>query len=320
MQSQYPYTVKSIEIISPVFNEQECLPEFINQCLAIFSEIPQYEWGLTLVENGSTDNSWNIMQEKALHNPKIKLIKLSRNFGMDGGLTAGISQSRADAIILMASDLQDPPSAIPGFVEMWEKGYDNVYGIVTKRGGVPLIRRMNSQIFYFVANRLTGNLIPRNVSDFRLLSKRMYSALYSMKEANRVVRGMIAWLGFKSVGIDVERAPRYGGQSKAHSWRVIGIGVRAILANSYLPLRLISFLGFFVSLGSILSLVFTTILFLFYGVPFPGFGTIISLILLLFGILFLILGILSEYIGMIYEEVKMRPNFVIEEVKGLNQS
>jgi polyisoprenyl-phosphate glycosyltransferase len=308
--------VKSIEIISPVFNEQECLSEFMDQCLAIFALLPEYQWTLTLVENGSTDMSWEIMNEKALNNPQIKMIKLSRNFGMDGGLTAGVSQSKADAVILMASDLQDPPSAIPSFVALWEKGYDNVYGVVTKRGGVPLIRRMNSQIFYFVANRLTGNLIPRNVSDFRLLSKRMYTALDSMKEANRVVRGMIAWLGFKSVGIDVERAPRFGGESKAHSWRVIGIGVRAILANSYLPLRLISFLGFFVSMGSILSLIFTSVLFLFYGVPFPGFGTIVSLILLLFGILFLILGILSEYIGMIYEEVKMRPNFVIEEIRG----
>ena len=312
--------MKKIEVISPVFNEQDCLLEFIDQCLAIFAQLPQYEWILTLVENGSTDGSWEIMKEKARHNSQIKMIKLSRNFGMDGGLTAGVSQSRADAVILMASDLQDPPSAIPRFVAMWEKGFDNVYGIVTKRGGVPLIRRINSQIFYFVANRLTGNLIPRNVSDFRLLSQKMYTALDSMKEANRVVRGMIAWLGFKSVGIDVERAPRFAGKSKAHSWRVIGIGVRAILANSYFPLRLISLLGFLVSIGSIFSLIFTTVLFLFYGVPFPGFGTIISLILLLFGILFLILGILSEYIGMIYEEVKMRPNFVIEEVRGFNES
>jgi len=309
--------MKTIEVISPVYNEEECLPEFIDQCLALFRTMPGYEWKLTLVENGSSDTSWEIMQSKVLDHPQIQIIKLSRNFGMDGGLTAGISQSEADAVILMASDLQDPPGAIPKFVEIWEEGFDNVYGIVSKRNGVPLIRRMNSQIFYFVANRLTGNLIPRNVSDFRLLSKRNYKALDSMKESNRVVRGMIAWLGFKSKGISVERAERFAGKSKAHSWRVVGIGVRAILANSYAPLRLISALGFFVSAGSIISLLITAYLFLFKGVPFPGFGTIVSLILLLFGILFLILGILSEYVGMIYEEVKSRPNYVIEEIKRM---
>jgi len=304
-----------IEIISPVYNEEDCLPEFIDQCIAVFKGMPKYEWKLTLVENGSLDASWNIMQDKIALHPEIQIIKLSRNFGMDGGLTAGISQSEADAIILMASDLQDPPSAIPDFVKLWESGFDNVYGIVSKRSGVPIVRRMNSQIFYFIANRLTGNLIPRNVSDFRLLSKRTYKALDSMKESNRVVRGMIAWLGFKSTGIKIERAARYAGVSKAHSWRVIGIGVRAILANSYFPLRLISALGFLVSAGSLLSLLVTTYLFLFNGVPFPGFGTIVSLIILLFGILFLVLGILSEYIGMIFEEVKRRPNFVIEEIR-----
>ena len=308
--------MKQIEIIAPVFNEQECLNEFILQCLSVFDSMPNYKWILTLIENGSTDNSFEIAKAAAKNNSRIKIIKLSRNFGMDGGLTAGISASDADAIVLMASDLQDPPSAIPLFVEKWEQGADNVFGIVTKRKGVPFVRKMNSQIFYFLANKLTGNLIPRNVSDFRLLSKRMYRALDSMKESNRVVRGMIAWLGFNSIGIEIERAPRFGGESKAHSWRVIGIGVRAILANSYLPLRLISLLGVFVSAGSIISLAFTTVLFLFFGVPFPGFGTIVSLILLMFGILFLILGILSEYIGMIYEEVKMRPNYVIEEIIG----
>ncbi len=311
--------MKSIEVIAPVFNEEECVKEFIEQCVAVFHSIPAYSWKLILIENGSTDTSWRIINEMMQKYSEVSCIKLSRNFGMDGGLTAGISMATADAIVLMASDLQDPPSAIPLFVKLWEEGYDNVYGIVTKRGGVSLLRRMNSQIFYFVANRLTGNLIPRNVSDFRLLSRRMYLALDSMRESNRVMRGMIAWLGFKAKGIDVARESRFAGSSKAHSWRVIGIGVRAILANSLVPLRLISLLGFFVSAGSLISLIFTTCLFLFYGVPFPGFGTLISVILLMFGILFLILGILSEYIGMIYSEVKNRPNFVIQEMWGLEK-
>jgi dolichol-phosphate mannosyltransferase len=309
--------VKSVEVIAPVFNEEACLHEFIDRCLSVFDDQVSYSWTLTLVENGSGDSSWEIMSARAGKDKRIKLVKLSRNFGMDGGLTAGISQADSDAIVLMASDLQDPPEYIPQFLNYWEEGFDNVYGLVKKRSGVPIVRRINSQLFYLIANKLTGDLIPRNVSDFRLLSKRMYKSLDAMKEANRVVRGMIAWLGFRSKGIDVIRAERFAGESKAHSWRVINLGIRAILANSYFPLRMISIIGFIVSLGSLSSLAFTTFLFIFSGVPFPGFGTIVSLILLLFGILFLVLGILSEYVGMIYEEVKRRPNFVIEEVRIL---
>lgn len=305
--------MKTIDVIAPVYNEEECLREFASQMLLVFDSETNYRFRLILVENGSTDSSWNIINELSKRESRISCIKLTRNFGMDAGITAGLEFAAADAVVLMASDLQDPPSAIPLFLRKWEEGFDNVFAIVSKRVGISFIRKMNSQIFYWLANKMAGDAIPRNVSDFRLLSKKAYETLRGLREANRVVRGLVGWMGFKSVGVRVNRPPRYGGTSKAHTWKVIGLGVRAILAHSYAPLRMISIAGLALSIMSLISLITTSILFIFRGVPFPGFGTIISVIILLFGILFLMLGIISEYLALVYEEVKRRPPFLVDE-------
>lgn len=310
--------MQSVDVIAPVFNEEDCLREFVTQLLNVFDKEVEYRFRLILIENGSHDSSWKIIQELSHSDDRISCVKLSRNFGMDGGLTAGLEFATSDAVILMASDLQDPPETIHLFLRKWEDGFDNVFAIVSKRNGIPLLRRINSQIFYWVANRLAGAAIPRNVSDYRLLSRKAYETLRGLRESNRVIRGLVGWMGFKSTGISVVRPARFGGESKAHTWRVIGLGIRAILAHSYAPLRLISLLGILLSVGSLISLIFTTILFLFVGVPFPGFGTIISVMVLLFGILFLMLGIVAEYLALIYEEVKKRPPFLIDEKINLD--
>jgi polyisoprenyl-phosphate glycosyltransferase len=304
---------KSIAVVAPVFNEEECILEFIKQITEVFDKNPEYSWRLILVENGSTDESWNLMNTTRQSRSDIDVIRLARNFGMDGGLAAGLKYVDEDAVILMVSDLQDPPWAIPLFVKKWQEGFDNVFAIVSKRNGVPLLRRINSQIFYFIANKMTGNLIPKNVSDFRLLSKRCYKQLVRLEEVNPVLRGLIAWLGFESTGIRVERAPRFGGKSKAYSFKVIGLGIRAILAHSLIPLRFISLMGALLSIGSFLALIITTLMFLTSGVPFPGFGTLLTVIVFMFGLLFLMLGMIAEYVGMTYQEVKRRPNFIVKE-------
>lgn len=305
--------MKTVDVIAPVYNEEDCLREFVSQLLRVFDSEPNYEFRVLLIENGSTDSSWELINELSKLDKRVSSIKLTRNFGMDGGITAGLEFATADAVVLMASDLQDPPAAVPLFLRKWEEGVDNVFAIVNKRVGISIIRKMNSQIFYWMANKMAGNAIPRNVSDFRLLSRKAYETLRGLREANRVIRGLVGWMGFKSVGLRIDRPPRFGGTSKAHTWKVIGLGVRAILAHSYAPLRMISFIGLALSAISLISLVTTTILFVFRGVPFPGFGTIISVIILLFGILFLMLGIISEYLALVYEEVKHRPSFLVDE-------
>jgi glycosyltransferase involved in cell wall biosynthesis len=304
---------KSIAIVAPVFNEEECILEFVKQITEVFDTNSDYSWRLILVENGSTDKSWNLMNTIRKTRSDVDVIRLSRNFGMDGGLMAGLKYVNEDAVILMVSDLQDPPWAIPLFVKKWQEGFDNVFAIVSKRNGVPLLRRINSQIFYFIANKMTENLIPKNVSDFRLLSKRSYEQLVRLEEVNPVLRGLIAWLGFESTGIHIERAPRFGGKSKASSLKVFGLGIRAILAHSLIPLRFISLMGALLSVGSFLTLIITTLMFITSGVPFPGFGTLLTVIVFMFGLLFIMLGMIAEYVGLTYQEVKRRPNFIVKE-------
>ena len=265
------------------------------------------------VENGSIDSTWVKLQAIAKKDSRFKILKLSRNFRMDGGLTAGLDFIKGDACVLMTADLQDPPELIPQFLRYWEQGYENIFGVITKREGTGPIRTMNSKLFYWLAGKLTDGRIPRNASDFRLVDRKVYEAVKRMTERNRFVRGLFAWAGFNSIGVPMERPPRFGGVSNAHTLKVLDLAFKGIFAHSYKPLRLITVFGFVLSGLSFISIVPLFFLWLFVGVPFAGFGTLVGLFLLVFGIVSLMLGILSEYVGLIYEEVKARPNYVVSE-------
>lgn len=308
---------KLISIIIPAYNEEENISELTQRLQKVFDILPRYDFEVVVVENGSKDNTFMELQKVHDNDPRFKILQLARNFRMDGGLTAGLNFIKGEAAILMTADLQDPPELIPIFLEKWEEGYENVYGIVSKRQGTNPVRKLNSRLFYMVANVLTGGMIPRNVSDFRLVDIKIYTAINSMQERNRFMRGLFAWLGFRSVGIKYERMPRFRGTSGAHTFKVIELALKGIFAHSYIPLKFISLAG--VSISVISFIFFLWILFKVFilGDPFPGFGTIMAVMLMMFGILFTMLGIVSEYIGMIYEEVKQRPNFVVRQKVGL---
>lgn len=304
---------KLISIIIPAYNEEECVDELAARLKTLFASESQYDFEAIIVENGSIDSTWEKLQKIASADPRFKILKLSRNFRMDGGLTAGLDYIKGDACVLMTADLQDPPELISEFLRKWEAGWENIYGVVTKRGGTGPIRTFNSKMFYFVADKLTDGRIPKNASDFRLVDKKVYLAIKSMTERNRFVRGLFAWAGFNSIGIPMERPPRFGGVSNAHSFKVIDLAFKGIFAHSYKPLRLITVFGIVLSAISFLTIIPLAIIWITSGVPFAGFGTIVSLFLFVLGILSLMIGILSEYIGLIYEEVKARPNYVVSE-------
>ena len=304
---------KLISIIIPAYNEEDCVDELATRLKALFVTESQYDFEAIIVENGSIDSTWEKLQKIANADSRFKILKLSRNFRMDGGLTAGLDYIKGDACVLMTADLQDPPELISEFLRKWEAGWENIYGIVTKRGGTGPIRTFNSKMFYYVADKLTDGRIPKNASDFRLVDKKVYLAIKSMTERNRFVRGLFAWAGFKSIGVPMERPPRFGGVSNAHSLKVIDLAFKGIFAHSYKPLRLITVFGIVLSAISFLAIFPLAIIWITSGVPFAGFGTIVSLFLFVLGILSLMIGILSEYIGLIYEEVKARPNYVISE-------
>jgi dolichol-phosphate mannosyltransferase len=217
----------------------------------------------------------------------------------------------------MTADLQDPPELISDFLRKWEEGYENIYMVVSQRRGTGPVRTFNSRAFYWLAGKLTDSAIPPNASDFRLVDREVYETINGMQERNRFVRGLFAWSGYKSIGMPHERPPRFGGVSKAHTFKVLDLAFKGIFAHSYVPLRLITVTGLTVSLMSAVLLVVYSIQFILWGVPFAGFGTLVGFILLLFGILFSMIGVMSEYIGLIYEEVKQRPNFVVRRRVGL---
>jgi polyisoprenyl-phosphate glycosyltransferase len=308
---------RRIDVIVPAYNEEECLEELVSRLQVLFDAEAEYEWRAIIVENGSTDMSWPILKKLSKDDDRITVVRLSRNFHMDGGLTAGLDFATGDAVVFMTADLQDPPEAIPAFVRAWEAGAHNVYGLVTERQGTSWLRRMNSQAFYWLANRLTAGRMPKNASDFRLMDRALYETLRELDERNRFMRGLVSWAGFESTAVPVPRPPRFAGSSKAYSLPVFGMAVRAILAHTYLPLRVISLGGIAFSLLAGLSFVICAALWIVRGVPFAGFGTLVSLALLGFGVLTTMLGTIAEYMSLIYEEVKGRPNFVVRETVGL---
>jgi dolichol-phosphate mannosyltransferase len=310
---QMGFPMKQIDLIIPAYNEEDCVEELARRLKLVFKSESSYCFRVLIIENGSTDSTWEKCQKISQDDSRFKIIKLSRNFRMDGGLTAGLNYASGDACVFMTADLQDSPEYVSDFIREWEKGFENIYGVVTKREGVNIIRRINSKLFYWLAKKLTQNRFPENASDFRLLDKKAFLAIKGMQERNRFVRGLSSWVGFKSKGIPIVREPRFGGKSNADTAKVLDLAIKGILAYSYLPLRLLGVVGISSIFLSIALIFFLAILWIYYGVPFAGFGSLIALLLFLFGVTFFMIGILSEYLGLIYEEVKQRPNFIVTE-------
>jgi dolichol-phosphate mannosyltransferase len=234
---------KLISIVIPAYNEASCIDELCARLREIFSIESNYSWECLIIENGSSDQTFTKLLQWHSLDKRFKILKLSRNFGMDGGLTAGINYVHGDALILMAADLQDPPELIPNFLRKWENGYQNIYGVIQSRKGSNRLRRINSWLFYKIAFRLSNGQIIKNASDFRLVDKKVYMAVREMQERNRFVRGLFSWVGFKSFPIELHRPVRYAGKSNAKTLVVLDLAIKGILGNSYKPLKIISLFG-----------------------------------------------------------------------------
>ena len=311
-------TKKLISIVVPAFNEEDCIDELARRLTAVMDGLTSYQFEALIVENGSTDKTWSLLQKIATSDERFKPIRLSRNFGMDGGVTAGLELATGDACVIMTADLQDPPELIVEFVEKWEAGYENIFMIVEKRSTSNILRQINSKLFYFMADRLTGGLIPKDVSDFRLVDRKVYEAVRGMEERNRFVRGLFAWVGFRSFGIKHPRPARFGGESKARLSTVLRLAKHGILSFSDIPLRFITWFGLVCSVLALGTMVVFAILKFVIGTPFAGFATIVTIVLFFFGLLSFMIGILAEYVAMIHSEVKNRPNFIIAEAINTN--
>jgi dolichol-phosphate mannosyltransferase len=275
-----------------------------------------YSYRILVIDNGSQDSTWKLIEDESKNNPRVIGIRMSRNFSLDSAFTCGIDYAEADIAIVMTSDLQDPPEAIPLLLRKYEEGFDQVLAKISKRASVPLLRRIFSKIFYRLARSLTSGMLPESVSDFRLINRKTYSAIRQLRESHRFLRGLGAWVGFKTTHIEIERPPRFAGESKwlgMNLFRVVGIASKSILAYSAQPLAWVSVLGLSLSILSILGLLLLVIFWLLIGVPFAGFGSLIGVIVLGFSLTMLCIGILAQYMGLIYEEVKQRPLYLVTE-------
>jgi glycosyltransferase involved in cell wall biosynthesis len=300
-----------VSIAIPAYNESENLDQLFTRLCAVFAELQhQYDFEVVICENGSTDDSLQQLVSIRQADPRFKIVQLSRNFHMEGGMMAAVSKVQGDVCIIMSADLQDPPELIPTLLDRWQEGFDHVYTVITYRHGEGRLRRFAAEIFYWLINRVSETPVPRNASDFRLVSREMYLTFNSLPERVRMVRALWGWIGFKSTSVSYERAPRVRGISSFKVGVTTAFAVRGILSSSLSPLRVIPLLGMALSLLAFFGVIGITIRAVFFGVPFAGFGTITALTLLLFGLLFLLLSILAEYIAMIFLETRGRPMFV----------
>ena len=302
-----------ISVAIPAYNESSNLDELFERLRTVFqTNSDKYDFEIVVCENGSNDDSYAKLNAWRAIDSRIRIIRLSRNFHMEGGMMAALSDVRGDACVIMSADLQDPPEMISEMIQLWATGIDHVYTIISFRHGESRFRRIAAEIFYWMIDKVSDTPVPRNSSDFRLVDKQMYEAFNALPEKYRMVRAVWGWIGFHSASLTYERQPRVGGTSSFNPFVTAGFAIRGVLASSLKPLKIIPIMGILLSALSFISIVLGAVQAVFRGVPFPGFGTITSLILLMFGLLFLMLSVIAEYVGMIYTEARSRPPFIIK--------
>lgn len=308
---------KLISIVVPAYNEEASLDELRTRLQKVTSSLKDYDFEFLIVENGSFDRSYEKLVKINVEDPRFKIVQMSRNFGCEGAISAGLHYARGDAAIILFADLQEPPELIPEFIQKWEEGYHVVYGLLINRKDVSIPRKILYTLFYKVINKLTNDIVPQNATDFRLLDKEVYRLIDRLEEKGKFMRGISAWVGFKQVGIPYERAPRFAGESKASYVAVMKLAVNAIVNFSSIPLQIATLAGFVVSIISFLALLAEIVMFFVYGRAIPGIATTIIVMLLAFGLVFFFLGVIGVYIGRIYEEIKRRPDFIVMRTVGL---
>lgn len=304
----------SISVVAPCYNEAEVLTELHRRLSAVLQglDIP-YE--IVLVDDGSRDKTWLMMQELQGKDQHLKIVRLARNFGHQIALTCGLDQASAEVILIIDADLQDPPELLGEMLAKWKEGYDVVYGKRLERHGEPLLKRFFAFMFYRIFEKICGINIPRDTGDFRLMDRRALAALQSLREKHRFIRGMVSWIGYQQCAVEYERPQRFAGETKYPFKKSLFLAMNAIVSFSYAPLRLASYLGVLFSALAFAYIVIVVIL-KFVGISYSGYTSIMASILLLGGVQLIVLGILGEYVGRIFEQGQNRPIYLIDRIFG----
>lgn len=307
----------TLSVVVPLYNEAETVDELLRRITTVIRGLPEppaaYE--IICVDDGSRDETLARLRAAAALDAHVRFVSLARNFGHQIASTAGLDRALGDAVVLMDGDLQDPPELIEKFLAYFRQGYDVVYATRRRRSGESRFKLLTAALFYRVARRLTNVTIPLDTGDFRLMSQSIVATLRAMREHHRFIRGLVGWAGYKQIGVEYDRDPRYAGATKFSTAKMIRFALDGITAFSEIPLRFASWLGFVVSAFAFVYAIVVLVL-NFLGQNLPGYTSTIIAVLFLGGVQLIGIGILGEYVGRIYEEVKGRPLYLVAEATG----
>ncbi len=300
-----------LSIVCPAYNEEKNIENFLKSLNPVLEKIGlTYE--IIFVNDGSKDNTLEVLKQKKKKYPSIRILNLSRNFGKEAALTAGLEHARGDAVIAIDADLQHPVETIEKFVKKWKEGYDVVVGKRLSRTGEHPLKKASAKLFYNIHNKISDIEIPSDVGDFRLMDRKVIEALKTLPENQRFMKGIFAWLGYKTAVVEYYQDKRAAGESSFNGWKLWNLALDGITSFSTAPLRIWLYIGFVISLLSFLLAIVLILEVMIKGITVPGYVSTITMILFLGGIQLIGIGILGEYIGRIYKESKRRPTYIIE--------
>ncbi len=301
-----------LTLVIAAHNEAQALPLLHPRLRAVLDQLQDIDARVLYVDDGSTDNTWQVMQALAANDASVGLLRLSRNFGKEAAVTAGLDFVDAGAVMLLDADGQDPPELIPEFVSLWRQGYDNIYGTRLERDGESWFRRTTAAVFYRVVGRLSNTPIPADTGDFRLLSPRAVSALGQLRERHRFMKGLFGWVGFRRKALPYHRHARMVGRSKFGFWKLWNFALEGITSFSTVPLRAATYLGLLTASFAFVFGMWVILKAALYGDRVAGYPTMMSVILFLGGVQLIALGLIGEYLGRLYEESKQRPLYLVD--------
>lgn len=308
---------KLITILIPCYNEHESLPALFERLNSVMDSLTDYRWEVLMVNDGSSDSTLAMLMQMHRRDSRWHYVDLSRNFGKETAMLAGMDYAKGNCVVIMDSDLQHPPEEIPRMISLWEKGYDDVYGVRRQRGREPWIRKKLSLLYYRILQKTTRIPVLQNTGDFRLLDRVCIDALTAMREYQRYTKGLYCQIGFKKVSFEFDQQDREAGQTKWNLRSLAGLAIDGVTSYTTAPLRIATVMGLVVSAIAFIYMVWIFAKAAIYGDPQAGFPTIMTVMLFLGGVQLLTLGILGEYVGRIFNEVKHRPPYFVREVDGV---
>ncbi len=310
-QARLQQAAPTLSVVVPVYDEGEGLLAFHARLSRVMHDIGE-SWEVVYVNDGSRDSSLAVLEGLRADDPACAIVNLSRNFGKEIAMTAGLDHARGAAVVIIDADLQDPPEVIPDLVAAWREGWDMVYAQRRVREGESWAKRATADAFYRLMQRIGRVRLPRNTGDFRLMSRRVVDALLRLREQHRFMKGLFAWVGFPSIAVAYDRAPRYAGRTSFNYWKLWNFALEGITSFTVMPLKVATYLGLVTALFAVVfggQIVLRTLLF---GNPVPGYPSLMAVVLFLGGAQLVTLGIVGEYLGRVFNETKGRPLYLVE--------